>query len=254
MRNWTGFFTHLKRESLRFFKVPNNTIIPSLVSVFLYIVIFGAFLGSRIKEIEGIPYIQFLVPGLILMNIIMGSYMNPSGSLFMARWAGNIEDLLVSPVSYFQMVMAYILGGMARGFALGAGTLIIAIIFAKLTITNIFVLLVYVILSSFIFSCFGIFVGLWADKWEQLNIFLNFLITPLTFLGGVFFSIKMIPESIQFLAKYNPIFYMIDGARYGMIGYHEGSFTIGISLLIFLSVLFFLVLVYLFRKGWKLRN
>ncbi len=254
MKNWIGFYAHLKRESLRFFKVPNNTVIPSLVSVFLYIVIFGAFLGARIKEIEGFPYIQFLVPGLILMNIIMGSYMNPSGSLFMARWAGNIEDVLVSPLSYFQMVMAYILGGMVRGFVLGIGTLLIAIIFAHIIVVNMWVLLAYVLLSSFIFSCFGIFVGLWANKWEQLNVFLNFLITPLTFLGGVFFSISMIPESIRFLAKFNPIFYMIDGARYGMIGYHEGSFAIGIPLLLIISAVLFVLLIHLFRKGWKLRT
>lgn len=254
MNRWITFWTHLKREYVRIFKVPNNTIVPAMVSVFLYIVIFGQFLGDRIREISGFPYLQFILPGLLLMNVIMGSYMSPSGSLFMARFIGNIHDVLLSPISYRQMVLTYILGGIARGVTLGVGTLLIALIFTPVVVSNVGILLVYIALSSFVFSCLGVLVGLWAEKWEQLNIWLNFLITPLTFFGGVFYSITMIPSTIATITQFNPIFYMIDGTRQGMLGYHEGSLTIGLILLITVSVGLFLLLEHLFKQGWKLRT
>ena len=254
MSNWISFYTLFKREFLRFFKVPNNTIFPQLITVLFYFLIFGIAIGSRIKEVAGVPYILFILPGLFVQTLINGSYSNPSGSLFVSRSWGNIADVLTAPISYTQFTLAYIFAGMLRGLFLAIGTALIAWIFIPITVINPLVLIAYVVLISFVFSCAGIMIGLWSRTWEQLNIFINFIVTPLTFLGGVFYTLDMVPKTMATITQINPIFYMINGVRFGMLGIKDGNVYIGLLFLAILAVIMFAIVYNLIRKGYNLRT
>lgn len=249
-----GFFALLQREVARFIKYPNTTLIPGLVSSLLYLIIFGVALGGRIAEESPQEYLLFLVPGLVLMNLVMGSYANPSGSLFMSRMLKYINDVLISPLSYKEMVGAYIIAGAARGMALGAGTWIISLIFVRVGVQHPAVFVTYVVLTSITFAALGIIAGLWAKRHDQLNVVMNFAITPLVFLGGVFYSVQAIPSALQVFTQLNPLFYMVNGVRYGMTGVSEASILGGILLLSVLAIILITVCNALFRAGWNLRS
>lgn len=250
----SGFLGLVKRETMRFIKYPNTTLIPGLVSSLLYLIIFGVALGGRIAQENPQEYLLFLIPGLVLMNLVMGSYSNPSGSLFLSRILKYINDVLISPLSYKEMVGAYIIGGITRGVALGVGTWLIGLFFAPIGIVHPLILLVYVLLVTTTFAALGIIVGLWADRHDQLNIVMNFVITPLVFLGGVFYSINAIPETMQTFTQLNPLFYMVNGVRYGMTGVTEASIELGLVLLSVLAITLLLICIHLFKKGWNLRT
>ena len=252
--SWISFYTLLKREFLRFFKVPNNTIFPQLVTVLFFLLIFGIALGTRIDEVQGLPYLLFILPGLFVQTLINGSYSNPSGSLYISRNWGAITDVLLAPISYVQFIFAYILSGMARGFFLAIGTILIALFFTSLNIHSWWILLLYVIFISFLFSCAGILVGLWSNNFEQLNIFINFIVTPLTFLGGVFYTLDMVPDTMALITQLNPIFYMISGVRYGMIGIEDVNVYVGLLFLVIASIILFTWSYYLVRTGYNLRS
>lgn len=247
------FYTFFKREFYRFFKVPQSTIVPALVTVTFYLLIFGIAIGTRIKEVAGVPYLLFILPGLYAQMLITGSYSNPSGSLFVSRQWGSIHDVLMSPISNSALLFAFILSGMLRGIILGAGALVIGFVFLQFTITNWFVLIAYTLLVSFMFALFGIIIGLWAKRWDQLNIFLNFVITPLTFLGGVFYTIEMVPPVVKVITQINPIFYFINGIRYGVLGISDGSIWIGMIVLVVISILLYTFVYQLIKKGYNLR-
>lgn len=249
-----AFWTLIKRETLRFFHVPHNTIVPALVNTLLYFIIFGVALGERIGEGSPEEYLLFLIPGLIMMNLITGAFSNPSGSLYVSRLLGYINDILLSSLSYLEMTLAYIIGGVVRGVVLGLGTWMIGLIFAPIGVIYIGWFILYMLLTTVVFSSLGILVGLWAERNEQLNIPRNFIITPLVFLGGVFYSINSIPEALQTFTTYNPIFYMVNGLRYSMTGVQEASIWIGAIILIILSVSLVSACTYLMKSGWKIRS
>ena len=253
MWNWTGFCTLFKKEFLRFFKVPNNTIFPQLVTVLFYFLIFGLAIGALIKEVAGVPYLLFILPGLFVQNIINGSYSNPSGSLFIGKVWGSLTDVLLAPLSHAQFILAYIFAGMCRGLFLGLGTILLGFFFTPIVIEHVWIFLTYVILISFFFACCGFIVGLWSKNWDQLNIFINFVVTPLTFLGGVFYTLDMVPPVMQFITKLNPVFYMINGVRYGMIGVSDGNVYLGMIFLVLLFTLVFGIVHLLVKKGYNLR-
>ncbi|MBI4149023.1 ABC transporter permease [Candidatus Woesearchaeota archaeon] len=253
MSNPVGFYTLLKREFWRFFKIPNNTIFPQLITAAFFMLVFGIALGAHIKEINGISYLLFILPGLYVQNLINGSYMNASGSLFVSRHFGNMQDVLVSPISHHQMVAAYLLSSMARGFFLGIGTLAIALLFTSFSISHFWVLLAYSLLTAILFSCCGIIIGLWSRSWEQLNIFINFVVTPLTFLGGVFYTLDMVPSSVALITRLNPVFYVVDGIRYGMLGIASGSIALGLVFLAAASVILYLAVFRLVKNGYNLK-
>ena len=249
-----AFLTLLKRETMRFFQVPNNTILPVVVSTVLYFIIFGVALGERIGAGSPEEYLAFLIPGLIMMNMINGSFSNPSGSLFVSRLLGYINDVLLSSLSYLEMVVAYILGAVVRGLTLGVLTWIVGLFFVQVGVQSIGWFLLYSILTCVVFACFGIIIGLWAERNDTLNIPRNFFITPLVFLGGVFYSIEIVPEALQTFTTYNPLFYMVNGLRYSMTGVQEASLWLGASMLIGLTVVLVSVCAYLFKIGWKMRS
>lgn len=248
------FITLTKRETLRFFTVPNNTIIPALVSSLLYLLIFGLSLGKRIGGGSAEEYLLFLIPGLVMMNMITGSYSNPSGSIFFSRLIGFINDILLSSLSYIRIVMAYVVGGLARGVTIALGTALVGLFFAPVTIKHPATFIAYILLTGITFACLGIIIGLWADKNDQLNLLLNFVITPLIFMGGVFYSVEAIPEALRTFTKYNPIFYMVNGVRYSMTGIQEGSIALGLVILSVLAITLLAACIELFKRGWHLRT
>jgi len=250
----TGFKTLVWREIYRFFSVFTQTIIPPVVSSFLYIFIFGLSLGQRIEEVHGHPYLVFLVPGLIMMYVIEGAYSNTSSSLFISRWANNIEELLVTPLSYFEMVLAILIGGLARSLVAATGVYCVSLLFVQFPIVHPAIVIYFLILVSLSFSSAGMIVALFAEEFEHLSICTTFVITPLIFFGGVFHSVEMVPAGIRWLTLFNPMFYMINGLRYGMLGTADTPIFLSSSIALVFFVALFSATVYLFRIGFKLRK
>ena len=254
MANWIGFITLTKREIWRFLKVWTQTILPTAITTVLYLFIFGLTIGRVLPQIGNLTYLQFIVPGLLMMGIITTTYANNSTSIFMMKWLNFIEGLLVSPLSYIEMVGAFILGGIVRGVTIGVVVYLISLFFYSGSIFNPILFIFLIIIVSLIFSSVGLITGLWANDWDQLNIWSTFLITPLVFLGGVFHSISLVPESLQIITRLNPIFYMVDALRYSMLGVSESNLFIGLPLIIILAVSSFFFTVYLFKIGYKIRK
>ena len=254
MVNWIGFYTLTKREILRFLKVWTQTILPTWITTLLYLLIFGFIIGKALPEIKNITYLEFIIPGVLMMGLITTTYANNSTSIFMMKWLDYIEGLLISPVSYIETVGAFILGGIARGIIIGMSIYLISLFFYSGGIFNPILFVLLIIVVSLIFASLGLITGLWAENWDQLNIWSTFIITPLVFLGGVFHSISLVPESLQIITKINPIFYMVDALRYSMLGISESNLLIGFSIIFLLAVSLFFFAVYLFKIGYKIRK
>ena len=249
-----GFFTLLRREVVRFIILPNQTLIPPILNAGLFILVFGFALGSRIREVSGVPYILYIFPGLVMMGVVNGAYLNNCSSLFISRNELFIQDLLVSPISYGEMVLAFTLGGALRGFLVGLLTLLTGFLFLGIHLANPLALLFFLVTSALLCGAFGIIIGLWAEAWDHVAIYLNYVITPLVFLGGVFYSQEMLPPVWRNLNLLNPIFHMVNGFRYGTIGVYDVSPLASAGMTFGLAVLLFAIAVELFRRGWKLRT
>jgi ABC-2 type transport system permease protein len=254
MTNWIGLYTLISREVQRTFRVAIQTLVTPWITALLYIFIFGKVIGSRIDLIAGVPYIQFVLPGILMMNVLMSSFMHASNAVYFKRFLKDIEEILVAPLSYAEMIIGFVSAAVIRAIVIAVGIYIIAILFGGATITHFFLFIFYVIAVSIIFALLGIIVGLWANGFEQLNIWNTFVITPLSFLGGVFYSIEMLPENGQLVAIYNPFFYFIDGIRYAMIGVQESNMAAGIILIFGLIASLGILVWYLFKIGWRLRE
>jgi ABC-2 type transport system permease protein len=248
-----GFLTFVRREVFRFISVFKQTIVPPVVSSFLYIFIFGLSLGKHIDQVEGMSYMKFLIPGLIMMYTIEGSYINTSSSLYISRWHNSIQEILVTPLSYLEMVTAILIGGLMRGVVVSCGVYAVSLLFVKSAIVHPFIFFYMLIMVSAIFSTIGILAGLFAEEWEHLSIVSTFVITPLIFLGGVFHSVSMMPEALRFITICNPIYYMVDGLRFAMLGIHSSPLWISFSMVLLVFAVLFSSAVYLFKIGYKLR-
>ena len=252
--SWLSFGALLRREIARFMIINRQTIFPQIITTTLYILIFGFSLGSQIKHIQGFSYIEFILPGLVLMSVITSSYNNASTFLFSSRYDNSIQDVLLTPLSYFQMIVAFTLGSIIRGLIVGLLVLSTGVFLLKLKIFSIGIVFIFLILTSQIFVSFGLLIGLWADQWDDLWTFISYVVTPLIFLGGTFYSIQMLPYPWKWISLFNPIFYMVNGFRYGIIGFHE--VPLGLSLLILLALggALFTFTVHLFKIGYKLKT
>lgn len=254
MKNLIGFKSLTEREIIRFTSVFFQTIFPPLVSSFLYIGIFGFTIGQRLQSVGGMPYLHFLIPGLVMMYVVENSYSNTSSSLFISRWGGHIQEILVSPLSYFEMVLAILIGGLVRSFVIGAGVYLISLFFDPIPIRHPFIVLFMALFVSLTFSSIGVIVALFAEEFEHLTICTTFFITPLVFFGGVFHSIEMLPEPLRAASFFNPIFYMVNGMRYGMLGASDVSIGHCLVVVAFLFLVLFAACVFLFKIGFKLRK
>lgn len=215
------FRTLLTREVLRFLRVWTQTIVPSFLTSILYLVVFGVALGTRIQEIEGIPYLEFILPGIAMMTLITGSYMNSSSSVFDAKRERYIDEILIAPMSNFQITLAYTLGATLRGVIVGAGVFLIGVPFAGASISHPFLLLFAGICVSFTFSALGVLMGVVATRIDHISFLTNIVLQPLVFLGGVFYSVNMLPDFLRIVTLFNPIFYMVDAARFSSLQYSD---------------------------------
>ena len=252
--NWIGLYTFIRREVERTFRVSVQTILSPLISAALYIFIFGFVLGQRIELIAGVPYITFVFPGILVMNVITSAFSSSSSALYFGRFIRSIEEMLVSPFSYFEMLVGLVVSAVARAVLVGIGILIIGILFGAVTIAHFWLFLFYSAAVATIFALIGILVGLWAKGFEQLNVLNTFVIMPFTFLGGMFYSVSFLPETVRAIVFANPFFYFIDSIRYTMIGVHESNLAIGATLIVGLVVVLGILVWYLFKIGWRLRS
>ncbi len=250
----TGFMTITEREIMRFLRVWQQTLIPPVITALLFILIFGYSLGSRISDVGGIPYLEFIFPGLMMMGVIMSSYSNTSFSLYVSKFQGSVQEYLVAPISYWQIIFGMTLAGVLRGLLVGLGIMAVGLLFTNISIHNALVLLYFIVFVSLLFSFAGLVTGLWANNFDQVNIFSTFVITPLTYLGGVFYSVSMLPAFWGGVARANPILYMVDGFRFGFLGSSDIPVWISMLLVFVLALFFFILCIYLFKKGYKLRS
>jgi len=253
--NPIGVWALSKREIHRFFSVANQTIFPPLVSSALFMYIFGVAIGSRINFAStGFSYLQFIVPGLMAMHLISSSYENTSSSLFIGRWHNHIQEILLSPLSYIEMVLGLLAGGVARGITVCVGVWGISFIFTQTSVAHPLALLYFMVMIAVIFSCAGMMGALWAEDFGMLSIWNIYLIVPLALLGGVFHPLSMLPAPLQILSHFNPMYYLICGIRLSMTNSGDTSLAICAIVAFLLASLFFVATVYLFKIGYKLRT
>ncbi len=209
--------TLVHKEVSRVFRIWKQTILPPVVTSVLYFLIFGSFIGSQIQDISGVSYMQFIIPGLMMMGAITASYANVSSSFFGAKFQKSIEEILVSPMSDWMIIVAYCLGGIIRGMIIGVVVFLVALFFAPLHIEHIIITLLFLFFTASLFALLGLFNGFFAKSFDDVNIIPTFVITPMIYLGGVFYSLEFLSPFWQFVSKFNPIFYMVDGLRYGIL-------------------------------------
>jgi len=252
--NWIALYTLLRREIMRFLRIWGQTILPPMITMILYFIIFGNLMGRRIGAVNGIEYIQFIAPGLIMMSIITNSYGNVVASFFSAKFMHNIEEMLVSPMPDTFIIWGFILGGVARGMLVGILVTILALLFTHLPMPHPTITLLVALLTSVLFSLAGLLNGLFAKKMDDINIIPTFILTPLTYFAGVFYSIQLLPSFWQQASYVNPIVYMVNAFRYGMLG--EAEIHVGAALLIMfsLTVILYVWVHLLFKKGFGIRT
>jgi ABC-2 type transport system permease protein len=247
------FATLWRREVNRFMKIKKQTLGAPMLETFLYITVFGAALGSRIKELHGIEYIVFVIPGLIMMAFSINSFTNNSSSILQQKFQGAIQDQLSSPASPLELLLAFSLGGFMRGLIVASLTFIAATILTALPVDHILVLVPSLFLVGFFFSQLGVLTGVRAEQFDDVAFVQTFVLTPLIFLGGVFYSATLLPEPFQTLTHFNPIYYMINLVRYGFVGFTEVSVPLSLLALTVATAALFAVNLRLFARGYKLR-
>ena len=252
--NTIGFYAFIRQEVLRFIRVGNQSLFTPWVTALLYIFIFGEIVGRRIGQISGVNYIDFVIPGLLMMNVMQASFMQTSSSLFYQRFLRHIEEVLTAPMSYLEIISGFLVAGILRGVVGGAGVYVLALLFTVASVAHLGVFLFYTVTVSIVFSLAGLLIGIWADSFEELTVPQTYVILPLSFLGGLFNSVHMLPEKFQIFMRLNPFFYFVDGLRYSMIGISESNRTFGIFLIFFLIFALGALVWFLFQKGYKIRT
>jgi ABC-2 type transport system permease protein len=247
-------YTIARRETTRIFRIWVQTLVPPVITMTLYFIVFGTFIGSQLSGINGFEYMAFIAPGLIMMSIITNSYTNTVSSFFSTKFQKNIEEMLVSPTPNWVIVLGFVSGGVVRGLSVGFLVSMVSLIFIRLPLYSIVITSLFAFLTSFVFALAGMINGIFAKKFDDISIIPTFVITPLTYLGGVFYSISLLPDFWQMISKANPIIYMIDGFRYGFLGISDMSVMTGLGMLIFFAVVLFSINIYLLKKGIGIRT
>jgi ABC-2 type transport system permease protein len=249
-----GFQTLFYKEVLRFWKVATQTITAPIVTAMLYLLIFGHVLEEHVEVYPGVQYTAFLVPGLVMMSILQNSFANSSSSLIQSKITGNLVFVLLPPLSHWELFGAYVLAAMVRGLAVGTGVFLITMWFADLSFAAPWWIVLFALLGAAILATMGVIAGIWAEKFDQLAAFQNFLIMPATFLAGVFYSIHSLPAFWQAVSHVNPFFYMIDGFRYGFFGQSDINPSISFVIVSVFFALLASLAVRLLRSGYKMRH
>jgi ABC-2 type transport system permease protein len=251
---WLPFYTLFQKEIRRFLRVASQTLVTPVITAALYLFIFGATLGERISVIEGFSYAQFVIPGLILMGVINNSFSNAASSLFMSRYLGNIVDLLVTPLTPAQFIMAYTLAAMLRGVAVGAVVWLISLFFATLPWAHPLLVVAMAILASFLFAQLGIITAIYANSFDSLAMYTNFILLPLIYLGGVFYPISILPPAWAAFSHLNPLFYLIDGFRHALLGQGDLPFATAFAVSCVMALALFLWSATLIGRSYRLRT
>ncbi|MDC3386056.1 ABC transporter permease [Gammaproteobacteria bacterium] len=249
-----AYKTIVRKEVLRFSRIWKQTLIPPVITNILYFIIFGNLIGDRIGEIESFSYTDFIFPGLLLMSVITHSYTNTVSSLYISKYHRYIEELLVSPIQNYTILAGFITGGVIRGLSVGVVVILAAQFFVTFTVHNIFLMLVVIFLSSTLFSMCGFLNGLFANDWDDINVIPTFIMTPLTYLGGIFFSISMLPGIWQEIALINPILYLINALRFSMLGITDVSIMIAFSIILLFNIVLASLCLYFLNIGKGLRT
>lgn len=239
---------------LRFWKVAFQTIFAPVVTTLLYLVVFSQALNSRVSVFDGIEYAVFLVPGLVIMAVLQNAFANSSSSLAQAKITGHIIFILLPPFSHIELYLAYTIAAMVRGMVVGLGVLVAATLFIPIPIHSFAFLFIFALASSAVLGTVGIIAGIWAEKFDQLALFQNFIIMPLTFLSGIFYSIQSLPDFWQLVSHLNPFFYMVDGFRYGFLGVSDVSPWVSLTFVIIAMLVCTGVTLVLLKRGYKLRQ
>jgi ABC-2 type transport system permease protein len=247
------FATLWRREVNRFMKIKKQTLGAPLLETFLYITVFGAALGSRIKELHGIEYILFVIPGLIMMAFSTNAFANNSSSILQQKFQGAIQDQLSSPASPTELLLAFSLGGFVRGLLVAVLAFVVSVILVGLPVEHVLVLLPSLFLVGFFFSQLGVLIGVRAEQFDDVAFAQTFILQPLIFLGGVFYSAALLPQPFETLTRFNPIFYMINLVRYGFVGFSEVSIPLSLLALTAATAAIFFVNLRLFSTGYRLR-
>ncbi len=249
-----GLWTLFHKEVRRFLRVPGQTLLSPVVTTVLYFVVFGWSLGGRLASVEGVPYARFIVPGLVALGVVSNAYSNTASSLFVMKLQGTVIDLLVSPLTEGQILVGFVGAAALRGLLVGTIMWIVAGAFEGFTLAHPLVALALVALAAVLFGALGLVTAIWASTFEQVNFFPTFFITPLTFLGGVFYSVQMLPPALRRFTLANPIFYMVDGVRYGILGISDAPPWAGAALLASLAAVAVGAAYAVLRSGYRLRG
>ncbi len=251
---WIAYLTIARREVLRFTRIWVQTIFPPVVMVALYFVIFGNLIGQRIGEMDGMNYIDFLMPGLVMMSIITNSYTNVVSSFYGAKYSRHIEEMQVAPVPNIVILLGFVTGGMARGICVGVCVTLVSLLFTDFSIHSPLVVLLIALLTSCLFSLAGLINAIFANSFDDITIIPTFVLTPLTYLGGIFYSIKLLPEFWQTASLGNPIIYMVNSFRYGFRGTSDIDLTTAILVILFFIAALFSICLVLLSRGTGIRE
>lgn len=249
-----GFYTMVRKDTIRIFRIWSQTLLPPVITTALYFAIFGGFIGSQVQAIDGYSYMQFIMPGLVMMTLITSAYMNTVSTFYFAKFIKNIEELLVSPMPAWVIVAGFIAGGVMRALLVGILVIITSLFFTHLTITNILSVFFAGFFTALLFSLAGLVNGFFAKSFDAMSIIPTFVLTPLTYLGGVFYSIELLPEPFRTLSLFNPILYMVNAFRYGFLGVSDINPLTCFAVLLGLTFTFFLITLWMFMKGTGFKN
>lgn len=257
--NWLGLWTLYMKEVRRFMKVVTQTVVAPVISTLLFLIVFTQAFGSARPDINGVPFVEFLAPGLIIMAVLSNAFTNSSSSILIGKVQGSIVDVLMPPLSAAELTVAFVAGAATRGFIVGLITAITSAGFmvangAPMRIEAVWAILYFSTAAALIFAMLGVVAGIWAEKFDQVAAVTNFVITPLTFLSGTFYSVERLPEPFRTASHYNPVYYLIDGFRFGFTGQAESNLLVGVVMTLALIAIFGFWSYMLFRSGYKLKE
>ncbi len=253
-RYWIAYATITRREILRFARIWVQTIVPPVITVALYFLIFGNLIGDRIGAMDGLPYVDFIMPGLIMMAIITNSYANVVSSFYSAKFAHHIEEMLVSPIPNTVILLGYLSGGIARGLSVGLAVTLTSMLFTDVSAEHGWLVLLVALLTATLFSLAGLINGIFAQSFDDVSIIPTFVLTPLIYLGGIFYSIDLLPELWQKVSLANPILYMINSFRYGFLGVSDIDIQLALAVILAFILLLFAIAMTLLQRGTGIRS
>ncbi len=252
--NWVALTTLWLKECTRFMRIWVQTLVPPAITMSLYFIIFGSLIGNRIGKMGGFSYMEFIVPGLIMMSVITNSYANVSSSFFSAKFQRNVEELIISPIPTWAIILGFVGGGVARATLIGIIVTSVSLLFVDVSIHNLGVIVITLLLTAVLFSTAGLLNAIYAKTFDDISVVPTFVLTPLTYLGGVFYSLSLLPEFWQMVSKANPIVYMVNGFRYGFLGVSDVSIGLSLTILLVFNIILFSLAYVLLERGTGIRS